>query len=68
MILKCSKSIWLKEIEDLLFDWRLFVYDSVICIWGGFQNNTLRDILLLYIFRKWWWFLEDRREHVETQL
>ena len=28
----------------------MFVYNSVIYIWGGFQNNTLKDILLSYIF------------------
>ena len=28
----------------------MFVYNSVIFIWGGFQNNTLKDLLLLYIF------------------
>ena len=27
----------------------MFVNNSVIYIWGGFQNNTLKDILLLYI-------------------
>ena len=33
-----------------LIDWRLFICNSVIYIWGGFQDNTLKDILLKYIF------------------
>ena len=28
----------------------LFVFNSVIYKWGGFQNITLKDKLLLYIF------------------
>jgi hypothetical protein len=28
----------------------MIVYNCVIYIWGGFQNKTLKDILLLYIF------------------
>ena len=27
----------------------MFVYNSVFYIWGGFQNNTLEDIKLIYI-------------------
>ena len=30
----------------------LSTYNRVIYIWGGFQNITLKDILLLYIFWK----------------
>ena len=26
------------------------MYDSIIYIWGGFQNSNIKDILLLYIF------------------
>ena len=32
----------------------MFVYNSVIYIWGGFKNITLKDILLLYIFWSWY--------------
>ena len=28
----------------------MFVYNSVIYIWGGFQNNNIKDILPLFIF------------------
>ena len=31
----------------------MFVYNSVIYSWGGFQNNTLKDILLLWSKDPW---------------
>ena len=42
--------LYLRKVPWYLTDWRLSVYISIIYIWGGFQNNTLKDILLLYIF------------------
>ena len=45
----------LHKVPWYLFDWILFIYNSVIYMfmrWHGFQNNTLKDILLLHLF----WF------------
>ena len=41
--------LYLLKVQYYLIDCILFVY-SFIHIWGGFQNNALKDILLLYIF------------------
>ena len=45
--------LYLHKVTWYLIDWRLFVYvynSFIYNIWGGFQNNTLKDILLLNIF------------------
>ena len=35
----------------IIFNWlMMFVYNNVIYIWDEFQNNTLKDILLLYVY------------------
>ena len=40
--------LYQRKVPQHLIDWKLFVYNSVlIYILGGFQNNTLKDILLL---------------------
>ena len=31
--------LYLRKVPYYFIDWRLFVYNSVIYIWGGFQNN-----------------------------
>ena len=44
--------LYLLKVPLYLIGWRLLVYNSVNCViyvWGGFQNNTLKYILLLYI-------------------
>ena len=44
--------LYLRKTPLYLIDERLFVFYSVIYTLGGFQINTLKDILLLYIFCK----------------
>ena len=40
----------ISTLGTIIFNWRLFVHNSVIYIWSGFQNNSLKDTLLLKIF------------------
>ena len=42
--------IYLRKVPWYLIDWRLFLHNSAIYILGGFQNNTLKYVLILYIF------------------
>ena len=50
MKLQHYSQLYLRKIPQYLIDWRLFVFNSVIYVWGGFKNNALKDILLSYIF------------------
>ena len=44
--------LYLRKVSLYLIDWRLLLYNSVIYIWGGFPNNTLKYTLLLHNLKK----------------
>ena len=43
-------TLWHRPIISTYHSISLSMITSFIYIWGGFQNNTLKDILLLHIF------------------